>query len=95
MLLGRSAELRIVGSGASPDTQRLRHFADCNDVPRSWIDLDHDERAASMLEELGVDNDETPLALTRDRRVLRNRSDAELARALDIDATGEYGGSRP
>jgi CRP-like cAMP-binding protein len=89
VLLARAAELRIVGSGASPDAQRLRDFVSRNDVPHSWIDLDHDERAARMLEELGVDHGETPVAVTRDRRVLCNPSDAELARALGIEATGE------
>jgi Na+:H+ antiporter, NhaA family len=89
MLLARAAELRIVGSGASPDTQRLRDFASSNDVPHSWIDLDQDQRAAQMLTELGVDRDETPVAVTRDHRVLRNPSEAELAQALGIGATGE------
>jgi Na+:H+ antiporter, NhaA family len=89
MLLARAAELRIVGSGASPDTQRLRDFASQNDVPHSWIDIDHDERAARLLTDLGVELGETPVAVTRDRRVLRNPSDAELAQALGIDATGE------
>src|ERR687895_488054 len=87
-LLGFAAELRIVGSGSSPDTQRLRDFASRNDVPHSWIDLDEDQRAASILEDLGVDIAETPVAVTRDRQVLRNPSETDLARALGLDATG-------
>jgi NhaA family Na+:H+ antiporter len=84
-LLGLGAELRIVGSGASADARRLRDFLTRVDVPHSWIDLDTDERAAAMLEELGVDADETPVAVTRDRRVLRNPSEAELASALGLE----------
>src|ERR671918_504056 len=87
-LLGIAAELRIVGSGSSPDTQRLRDFASRNDVPHSWIDLDQDQHAASILEDLGVDIAETPVAVTRDRQVLRNPSETDLARALGLDATG-------
>ena len=87
-LLGFAAELRIVGSGSSPDTQRLRDFASRNDVPHSWIDLDEDQHAASILEDLGVDIAETPVAVTRDRQVLRNPSETDLARALGLDATG-------
>src|SRR5919106_140914 len=87
-LLGFAAELRIVGSGSSPDTQRLRDFASRNDVPHSWIDLDQDQHAASILEDMGVDIAETPVAVTRDRQVLTNPSETDLARALGLDATG-------
>ena len=84
ILLGMSAELRIVGSGGSRDTRRLRDFAVRRDVPHSWIDLDTDERAAALLEELGVDPGETPVVVARDGRVLRNPSDAELSGVLDL-----------
>ncbi|MGH2954736.1 MAG: Crp/Fnr family transcriptional regulator [Solirubrobacterales bacterium] len=94
LLLGMAAELRIVGSGASPDAQRLRDFATQNDVLHSWTDLDHDERAAAMLEELGVEVSETPVAVTRDRQVLRNPSEADLARALGLEATDDDARSR-
>src|ERR671919_335310 len=87
-LLGLAAELRIVGWGSSPDPQRLRDFASRNDVPHSWIDLDEDQHAASILEDLGVDIAETPVAVTRDQQVLRNPSETDLARALGLDATG-------
>jgi thioredoxin reductase (NADPH) len=85
-LLGLAAELRIVGSGASADTQRLREFATRNDTMHSFIDLDTDERAATMLEELGVEPSETPVAVTRGRQVLRNPTDDELGRALGLQA---------
>jgi NhaA family Na+:H+ antiporter len=88
------AELRIIGSRSSPDTQRLRDFASRNDVPHSWIDLDQDQRAASILEELRVDIAETPVAVTRQGNVLRNPSSAELGRALGLEVTDEQGGSR-
>jgi Na+:H+ antiporter, NhaA family len=87
-LLGIATELRIVGSGGSASSQRLRAVATREDVPFSFIDLDTDERAADMLRELGVEPGETPVAVTRDGRVLRDPTEEELAEAIS-------GGERP
>ena len=81
-LLGIAAELRIVGSGGSESARRLRAFATRQDVPFSFIDLDTDERAAEMLRELGVEPGETPVAVTRDGRVLRDPTEEELGEAI-------------
>ena len=77
--------VKIVGSGASAEARRLREFLTARDVMHSWLDLDTDEYASTLLRRLGVGPDETPVAITRDRRVLRNPSQAELAAALDLD----------
>jgi protein-disulfide isomerase/CRP-like cAMP-binding protein len=83
-LIERTA-VKIVGSGASAEARRLREFLTARDVMHSWLDLDTDEYASTLLQRLGVGPDETPVAITRDRRVLRNPSQAELAAALDLD----------
>jgi len=83
-LIGQTA-VKIVGSRASRETQRLREFLTARDVVHSWLDLDTDEHAAALLERLGIGPEETPVAITRDRRVLRNPSEAELAAALDLE----------
>ena len=83
-LLGLTA-VKIVGSGRSRHAQRLREFLTVRDVMHSWLDLDTDEQAAALLQKLGVGADETPVAITRDRRVLRDPSEAELAAALDLE----------
>jgi NhaA family Na+:H+ antiporter len=85
-MLGMAASVRIVGSGASPDTQRLRDYLGRTDVMHTWIDLDTDEEAAAMLSDLGVDEAETPVVVTRDGVVLRNPSEDELAAAVDVDS---------
>jgi Na+/H+ antiporter NhaA len=77
--------VKIIGSGASSDVQRLREFLAARDVIHSWLDLDTDEHASTILQQLGVGHEETPVAITRDRRVLRNPSEVELAAALDLD----------
>jgi Na+:H+ antiporter, NhaA family len=81
-LLGIAAELRILGSGSSSSTRRLRALARVRDVPHSFIDLDTDDRAADMLHGLGVEPDETPVAVTRDGKVLRDPSEEELDAAI-------------
>jgi thioredoxin reductase (NADPH) len=83
-VLGMSA-VRIVGSGASGEARRLREFLTARDVLFSWLDLDTDELAADLLRDLGVHADETPVVITRDRQVLRNPSEDELASALGIE----------
>ena len=81
----RQTAVKIVGSGTSLTAQRLRTFLTARDVTHSWLDIDSDEHAATILERLGVSPEETPVAITRDRRVLRNPGEAELAAALDLD----------
>jgi NhaA family Na+:H+ antiporter len=85
VMLGRGAEVRVVGSGTSGEAQRLRELLSRRDVMHSWVDLDLDTGAAEMLSDLGVDPEETPVVITRDGRVLRSPSEAELAEGLDLD----------
>lgn len=79
MLLGLAAELRIVGRGSDPQTVRLREFATRHDVAYSVTDLDSDDGAGALLDELGVHADELPVVVWRDGPVRRNPSDEELA----------------
>jgi thioredoxin reductase (NADPH) len=81
MLIGLGAGFRIVGSRFSPDTRRLREFAARNRLPHRWIDLEKDASAEALLRELHVKPEETPVVIWRDQ-VLRNPSNAELARAI-------------
>jgi CRP-like cAMP-binding protein len=83
-LLGMAA-VKIVGSGTSPRTRRLREFLAAHDVVHSWLDLDTDEHAATLLRQLGVGPEDAPVAITRDRRVLRRPSEPELASVLGLD----------
>jgi CRP-like cAMP-binding protein len=78
------AEVRIVGSGSSAAARRLRELLTAGGVLYSWLDLDSDQLAADVLRDLGVGADETPVVITRDRQILRNPSEDELSRALDL-----------
>ena len=78
------AGLRIIGSRFSPDSRRLREFAARNRIPHRWIDLEQDQAADQLLAQLGVTEKQTPLVIWQGCKVLRNPSNAELARLLGL-----------
>jgi len=83
LLIGLGAGFRIVGSRFSPETRRLREFAARNRLPHRWIDLEEDPAAEALLQQMGVAPEETPVVIWR-KQVLRNPSNAELARAIGL-----------
>jgi thioredoxin reductase (NADPH) len=86
MLIGLGAGLRVVGSRYSTDLRRLREFLARNRIPHTWVDLERDPAAEALLRDLGVAPDDTPIVIWRGERVLRNPSNAELARVLGLTA---------
>jgi thioredoxin reductase (NADPH) len=86
MLIGLGTGFRIIGSRFSPDTRRLREFAARNRLPHRVIDLERDGEAEALLRGLGISADETPVVIWRGKHVLRNPSNAELARAVGLRA---------
>jgi thioredoxin reductase (NADPH) len=82
VLIGLGVGLRIFGSRYSPDTRRLRDFAARNRLPHRWIDLEEDSAADELLRSLGLAPEETPVVIWGGEKVLRNPSNAELARAI-------------
>ncbi|GAB3893744.1 FAD-dependent oxidoreductase [Microbispora bryophytorum] len=86
MLIGLGAGFRIVGSRYSPDCHRLREFAARNRLPHQWIDLEQDAEVERFLRRMGVTPAETPVVIWRGELVLRNPTNAELARAIGLPA---------
>jgi thioredoxin reductase (NADPH) len=84
LLLDIGAGLRIIGSRYSPDSRRLREFAARNRIPHRWMDLEEDRSAEALLRELGVRPEETPVVILRGEQVMRNPSNADLARMLGL-----------
>jgi thioredoxin reductase (NADPH) len=84
ILIGIGAGFRIVGSRFSPDTRRLREFAARNRLPHRFIDLEEDPDAERLLQHLGIRPDETPVVIWHGHEVLRNPSNAELARVTGL-----------
>ena len=79
-LVGLGAGLKIVGSGYSPDSRRLREFASRNRLPHGWIDVEEDPHAETLLRQFHLRPDETPVVIWKGTQILRNPSNADLAR---------------
>jgi thioredoxin reductase (NADPH) len=86
ILIEAGAGFRILGSCYSPDTRRLREFAARNRLPHRFVDLDQDGAAEALVRALGVKPEETPVVIWRKDCVLRNPSNAELARVIGLPA---------
>jgi thioredoxin reductase (NADPH) len=83
--------LRIIGSRHSSDATHLREFAARNRLPHVWIELEEDPEAEALLERFGVKPSETPVTIWQGQEVLKNPTNAELARTigLKVDAPWE------
>src|SRR5215218_9826886 len=90
-LMRTGVGLRIVGSRHSSDATRLREFAARNRLPHVWIELEEDNEAEALLERFGVKLSETPVTIWQGKDVLKNPTNAELARdiGLKVDAPWE------
>lgn len=86
LLIGLGAGMRIIGSRYSQDTRRLLEFAARSRLPHRWIDLEDDPGAEALLRELGVSPQETPIVVCHGTVLLRNPSNAELARVMGLRA---------
>ena len=85
ILIGLGTGPRVIGSRFSADTRRLRVFLARNRMPHGFLDLEEDSGADALLREVGVEPQETPIVL-RGEEMLRNPSNAQLARALGLHA---------
>ena len=88
-LISDGGGVEVIGSPASPETQRLRRFLRRNGVPHAVSDALHDPRASGRLAEVGATLEQTPVVLRARGRPLASPTEAELAQALGI------GGARP
>jgi thioredoxin reductase (NADPH) len=84
LLIGLATGLKIVGSRYSPDTRRLRDWCARSRLPHTWIDPDSDADTETLLRQLHVAPEETPIVVWRGERVLRNPSNAELAELIGM-----------
>jgi thioredoxin reductase (NADPH) len=94
VLIGLGAGFRIIGSRYSPDTRRIREFAARNRLPHHWIDVERDGEAEALVRELGLSPEEMPVVIWRGTQVLRNPSNADLARLFGLPRPPEDDGVR-
>jgi len=83
-LMRTGVGLRIVGSRHSSDATRLREFATRNRLPHVWIELEEDPKAEALLERFGAKPSETPVTIWQGKDVLKNPTNAELARDIGL-----------
>ena len=92
---GEFVGLRVIGSGHSPETFRVREFLAKNQVPFTWFDTDADPQVKRLLERFGVSEADTPVVAWGHKLLLRKPSIRQLAEALGLRRPLERGGLRP
>jgi thioredoxin reductase (NADPH) len=75
----------LVGSHHSPDMLRIREFLTRNDHPYSVLDIDHDTAAQTVLDHFEIDVEDTPVLICREKDVLRNPTNRDIADCLGFN----------
>jgi thioredoxin reductase (NADPH) len=74
----------LIGAENSPDVVRLQGFLARNAYPHQLLDPARDQEAAKLVEQYAPNPSDLPLAVCPKGTVLKNPSEAELARALGM-----------
>jgi thioredoxin reductase (NADPH) len=78
--------IRIIGSRFSADAHRIRDFANRNAIPSTWLDLETDRQAESILCEFSIRPEDTPVVIGPEGQLLNNPSNAELGHLVGLEA---------
>ena len=76
--------LRLIGSRYSRDTFRIRDFLSRNRLLYTYLDIEENPDIAKILEHWGMKPEDTPVVAFGCKLVLRNPSNAEIARQIGI-----------
>jgi thioredoxin reductase (NADPH) len=79
------SDVVVVGSTHTLGTLRIKEFLTRNGHPYSYIDLDRDEDVQALLDRFEVTITELPVLICRDRVVLRNPTNQEIADCLGFN----------
>src|ERR1700676_3563866 len=74
----------LIGPESSPDMVRLQGFLARNAYPHQLLDPEKDEDAARLVQQYAPNPSDLPLAVCPKGTILKNPSEAELARALGM-----------
>jgi thioredoxin reductase (NADPH) len=88
ILIDKGTGIKVIGSRFSPDSRRLREWLARNRMPHQWIDLEEDDDADALLSGLSIEPDQTPVVIASGGEILRNPTNAEVARSIGIGAKG-------
>jgi thioredoxin reductase (NADPH) len=75
--------LRVLGA-SSRDTFRIRDFLAKNQVPFTWIDVNHDPQVGALLQSFGLSEADTPVVVFGSEPLLKNPSTRELAELIGV-----------
>ena len=64
LLRSAAASLRLVGSGFSSETRRIREYLTRSRVPHEWLNPDEDPSIEALLQTSGVDPGDLPVVCT-------------------------------
>lgn len=76
--------VRVIGSGASRESFRLREFLSRNQVPLTWVDATDDPGVGEMLRDFGVGTEDLPVVAIAGQPLMRRPSIREVADVLDL-----------
>ena len=74
----------LIGSELSPDVIRLQSFLARNAYPHQLLDPEKDDDARKLVEQYAPNSADLPLAVCPKGTILKNSSEAEMARALGM-----------
>ena len=75
----------VIGSAHCAGTLRLKEFLTRNGHPFHYVDLDHDRDAQDLLDRFQVGIADVPVVICRDKAVLRNPTNAQVADCLGLN----------
>ena len=78
---------KVIGSRLSAASRRVQDFLARNRVTVTWIDLESDPRAETLLQNFGFTASDTPLVLVAGQPILRNPSSLDLAAVFGVRMT--------
>lgn len=78
--------MRIIGSRFNPDAHRIRDFANRNAIPFTWIDLEVDPQAETILREFGIPASDTPVVIGPEGQLLKKPSNAAVGQMMGLTA---------
>jgi thioredoxin reductase (NADPH) len=81
----------LFGTKGSARTLAIREFLTRNGHPFTYVDIDSDNCAGELMEQLAVRDGEIPVVYCNRRYVLRDPSIAELAACLDLNINVDKG----
>ncbi|HZS48167.1 MAG TPA: FAD-dependent oxidoreductase, partial [Blastocatellia bacterium] len=85
LIAQKSGGVILIGSNHSADTLRLKAFLSRNAQPYTYIDVESDINVQELLDHFQIGLDEIPVIVCRDRPVLRNPTNKEIADCLGFN----------